>query len=283
MIELISVSKEINDKYLLKDINLKIRKGDKIGIVGPISSGKTTLLRVILDIYNVTKGKVNIKNIEYKDIGFMPSNKGLYEELTVLENIELCTSLNLFNTKELLELSKKIEIIEYLNKKVKDTSRGIQQKVALLIALSNNPKLVVLDEPISNLDMEDRISIINFLTEYVKDRTLIITSDNLNDIEELCDKVVFIKDGKINSDDFIYNIIDEFSNGEIEIYFLRPLNNSIKEILEKEFINIEISFNSIKFNKRDIELNFILKRILELNLDILEIRRDSIKESKINN
>ncbi|ENZ03536.1 hypothetical protein HMPREF1092_00723 [Clostridium thermobutyricum] len=283
MIELISVSKEINDKYLLKDINLKIRKGDKIGIVGAISSGKTTLLRVILDIYNVTKGKVNIKNIESKDIGFMPSNKGLYEELTVLENIELCTSLNLFNTKELLELSKKIEIIEYLNKKVKDTSRGIQQKVALLIALSNNPKLVVLDEPISNLDMKDRISIINFLTEYVKDRTLIITSDNLNDIEELCDKVVFIKDGKINSDDFIYNIIDEFSNGEIEIYFLRQVNDSIKDILKKEFINIEIGFNSIKFNKRDIELNFILKRILELNLDILEIRRDNIKESKINN
>lgn len=283
MIELISVSKEINDKYLLKDINLKIRKGDKIGIVGPISSGKTTLLRVILDIYNVTKGEVNIKNIESKDIGFMPSNKGLYGELTVLENIELCTSLNLFNTKELLELSKKIEIIEYLNKKVKYTSRGIQQKVALLIALSNNPKLVVLDEPILNLDMEAKISIINFLTEYVKDRTLIITSDNLNDIQELCDKVVFIKEGKINIDDFIYNIIDEFSNGEIEIYFLRPLNNSIKEILKKEFINIEIGFNSIKFNKRDIELNFILKRILELNLDILEIRRDSIKESKINN
>lgn len=89
--------------------------------------------------------------------------------------------------------------------------------------------------------MEDRISIINFLTEYVKDRTLIITSDNLNDIEELYDKVVFIKDGKINADDFIYNIIDEFSNGEIEIYFLRPVNNSIKEILKRNLLILKLA------------------------------------------
>ena len=272
MIEAISVNKSIKDKYLLKNINLEIRKGDKLGIIGPVGSGKTTLLRVILGIYKISNGTLK-KNV--KHIGFMPSSKGLYEELSVKENIEAYTGLKILKEKELIYFSKRIGVFDYRDKKVSKLSSGMKQKVALLIAVSMNPDLLVLDEPTANLDIETRINILNFLKEYSKDKTIVITSHNLNDIEEICDKVIFIKDGELQINNSIKEIKNKFSDERVKLIFTENISDEKSKFIKDKINEIVIEKNYILFDEEKVDMYLILDVIKSMDLIIFEIRRES--------
>lgn len=272
MIELIAVSKNIGRKNLLNNINLKINSGDRIGIIGPVSSGKTTLLRVILGIYKTSNGIVTRK---VKKVGFMPSNKGLYEELTVKDNIKAYTGLKIDNNRKIIDISKEIGVFDYINTRVSDLPNDIKQKASLLVSLSNNPELLVLDEPMKKLDIETKKFMTNFLKEYIEDKTLIVTSNNLDDIEEFCNRIIFIQNGEIENKDSVQSLRIKFSEEKVKILFSEKIRLEEKELIKGNFASVIIDENYILFNEEKVDLNLILNMIIRLGLRIFEIKRET--------
>lgn len=271
MIELVSVSKNIGHKKLLNNINLKVKPGEKIGIVGPSGSGKTTLLRVILGIYKTSGGILKSK---VKNIGFMPSNQGLYEKLTVKENIKAYTGMNICNNKDLIDISKEIGVFDYLNEKVDKLSSVLKLKISLLISLFNNPELLILDEPTLNLDLESKMNIKILLKEYMKDKTLIITSQKVSEVENICDRVIFIENGELQTKDSLQKLRLEFSDERVKIILNEKISLEEKRRIKSDFASVKIYENYILFNEEKVDMNLILNMVIRLGLNIFEIKRE---------
>jgi len=220
----------------LKDINLEVFEGDFIGIMGPSGSGKTTLLNMISTIAMPTKGKVlingeNVINMgeytlskfRYENIGFIFQEFNLIDTITIGENIAIPLSLSSkLNKKEIrekaIEVAKKLDIEELVDKFPNECSGGQRQRVAIARALANEPTLIVADEPTGNLDTKnshDLLKLLKRLNEKENKTIVMVTHDSM--IASYAKKLLFIRDGQIeqilekkemSQKEFFYKIVD---------------------------------------------------------------------------
>ena len=235
MLKVENLNKKFGKKNVLKDINFEVNNGDIIAIVGPSGSGKSTLLRCLNMIERPTSGKINFdkynvmnSNInlnKYRmNVGMVFQQFNLFPHMTVLENITLVpVKLGILNENE---AKKKAEIlledIGLINKENEypiNLSGGEQQRVAIIRALMMNPKLLLFDEPTSSLDPQMTFEVLELIKKIAKDgMNMIIVSHELNFVKEVANRIIFIKDGKIEfdgkKDEFFKNkdneIINEF-------------------------------------------------------------------------
>ena len=214
IIELKHLKKYYGSIKGIKDVSLKINKGDIYGFIGPNGAGKSTTIRTILGLINKTSGeiflkgkKINIDDIETKKIiGYLPSEINLYDDMTVKEIFSYHESFYQKNlTKRKKELISLLKIDE--NKKIEELSLGNLKKVAIVLALMHEPEILILDEPTSGLDpiMQNVFHEI-LLKEKEKGTTIIYSSHILSEVANICDKVGFIKDGVIIKEDSMENI-----------------------------------------------------------------------------
>ena len=222
----ISFSFKNNENKIVRDLNLKINKGDKIGIIGKTGSGKTTLINIIMGLLRPKEGKIFIDNIELKDsnlnnwrmnIAHVPQNIYLSDN-SISQNIAVGIPKNKINKKLLVEASKKAQILEVIeNMKNKfDTivgERGVKlsggqlQRIGIARALYKNASLVILDEATSALDLNTEKSIMKTVDDLSKDLTIIIIAHRLSSLE-YCNKIVELEDGKITNN-YSYNDLKE--------------------------------------------------------------------------
>jgi len=200
------------NKPVLKNINLTIKKGEKIGIIGKSGSGKSTLIDIIIGLYKPTHGEIlidgiklnenNIKNWRNK-IGYVPQHIYLFDG-TIAENISLEEN---FNEKRIKEVLKMVNLLDFLEKnhegiytKVGEhgvkLSGGQKQRVAIARALYNNPEILVLDEATSSLDYDTEFKIMEEIYKISKDKTLIIVAHRISTLEK-CDRIIKIGNGII--------------------------------------------------------------------------------------
>ncbi|TCK98157.1 putative ABC transport system ATP-binding protein [Natranaerovirga hydrolytica] len=207
--------KEEVDKFILKDINLSIKKGEMLAIIGESGSGKTTLLNLLGCLSSITKGvyMLNTHNISLakekqlleirnRYIGFIMQEFGLLEELSVYENVKIPLlfndqiSFNEMNSKVDTAL-KNVSMVEKSSHKVKFLSGGQKQRVAIARALVIKPRIILADEPTGSLDKEssnDIISLFEKLNE--KGITIVLVTHSL-EIAKTCDRIIKLSDGKI--------------------------------------------------------------------------------------
>lgn len=203
-----NVSKSFGKRRILSDINLKIYEGDIVGLIGPNGAGKTTLIKSITSLYKIDSGSIKICNFDIKKeleealskIGCIIENPDMYNELTGRKNIEIVKLLN--NIKDNNYIEEMIDFVKLRNRideKVKKYSLGMKQRLALICALIKKPKLLILDEPTNGLDPKG----IKELREMIKkisvedNISVLISSHILKEVENICDKIVIIKEGKI--------------------------------------------------------------------------------------
>ena len=202
IVEFEGVYKKFGDKEVFKDLNLNISKGKIVGLLGPNGSGKTTMIKMINGLTQCDKGKVKINglkpSVKTKEIiSYLPDRNHLNEDMRVKEVLKFFSDFYKdFDMKKAKDMIEKLNID--INEKIKSMSKGTKEKVALILAMSRNAKLYILDEPIGGVDPASRAYIIKtILKNYNEDSTLLISTHLINEIENICDEVIIISNGKI--------------------------------------------------------------------------------------
>ena len=214
-IELDKVTKRYS-KFTLDNVSFNVPQGTIMGFVGENGAGKTTTIKAILDLIRTDRGTIRIwgyspKNLPMKlkaKIGVVFDGSNLHENLTT-ENIALIMK-NVYHNWDQKVFDNYLSKFKLPNKKIKDFSRGMKMKLSIAIALSHNPKLLILDEATSGLDPMIRDEILDIFLEFIQEEehTILLSSHIISDIEKIADYVTFIHNGKIvfseNKDDLIY-------------------------------------------------------------------------------
>lgn len=213
MIEIKDLSKSYGDKEILKNINLIINDNEIVAIIGKSGCGKSTLLRCISRLENITKGSIyidneNINNIKdyYKKVGMVFQNFNLFENLNVLDNLILApVKLKLMTKDEAIKKAKNylkdIGLINKIKEYPKNLSGGEKQRVAIIRALMENPKIILFDEPTSSLDPQMTQEVLDLMKRLSNlNITIIIVSHEINFIKEFAQRIIYIDNKKVISD-----------------------------------------------------------------------------------
>ena len=243
MLELKKIRKSYEGIEVLKNINLKIEKGELVSILGPSGCGKTTLLNLILGLTQVSEGRIIFDG---EDITQMPMEKrgfnivfqdyALFPNLNVYENIVygLKNKPNISTTKEVQDLINLLGLGKHLTKKIEELSGGQKQRTALARTLVMKPKILLLDEPLSALDGVIKESIKQKIKEIARDfklTTIIVTHDP-EEALTLSDKVLIVNEGQISQFGTPEEIIKKPANDFVSEFILRQLEIKRNNILE---------------------------------------------------
>jgi Cu-processing system ATP-binding protein len=236
MIEIRNIAKRFGSLHALKGVSFAIERGTIAAIVGPNSSGKTTLIKCILGLVRHDSGSICIDGVcvngswQYrKEIGYMPQIARFPENLTVDELIGMVKDLRNVKTAGEEELIELFRLGVERKKPVRTLSGGTRQKVSAMLALMFNPAILILDEPTAGLDplasslMKDKI-----LTEKKTGKTIILTSHNMHDVEELADRIVFLLDGKVLYDGTPQELLMRMREPTLERGIARLMENNGK-------------------------------------------------------
>ena len=227
LLEIKNLNKSFDDKEILKDINLNIKSGKIIGLLGKNGVGKRTLIKLINDLLTPTSGEILIKGqkigVETKKvISYLPERTYLNKQMKVSEVISYFADFyDNFDTEKAKKLLKDLDLD--INQKLAKMSKGMQEKVQLVLVMSRNADLYVLDEPLGGVDPATRDYILDtILSNFKEDASVIISTHLISDIERILDEVVFIDKGKI----ILQSNADELRNTE---------KSSIDEIFRRMF------------------------------------------------
>jgi ABC-2 type transport system ATP-binding protein len=212
------LNKHIGKQHVLKDICLTINDGEVVGLLGPNGAGKSTLMKIMVGVWNATNGEVQVP----KSIGFLPEQNPLYEDMYVREYLRFFVGLRskeqgAKNKDQLVEdLIERVGLTAEANKRVGQLSKGYRQRVGLAQAMIGNPELLILDEPTTGLDpnqLEDIRALIRNLGkeargEEAKGRVVILSTHILQEVKQMCNRVIIIDRGEIKVDKPISEIED---------------------------------------------------------------------------
>jgi len=210
-----NIKKSFGDIHAVEDVSFEVGTGEIFGLLGPNGAGKTTTIRIILDIFKPDGGNVTVlggpMNEEKKNlIGYMPEERGLYQDITLEQCLVYLASLKNVPEDIALErlnnLFERFNLLEYQKKKVKEMSKGMQQKAQIITTLLHNPELVIMDEPFSALDPLN-VQLVKELLCDLRDKgvTIIMSTHQMGMVEELCDRILLIDNGR----DVLYGDLNE--------------------------------------------------------------------------
>ena len=262
--------KEVSKFSALNGLNLNVNKGQIYGFLGPNGAGKTTTIKCIIGILEADSGEIvidgkNIKNNElyFKNkIGFLPEQVGLYGRLTAKETLQFYGGFFDLNTGEIEKRGKnllaRLGLEKDSNRKVAEYSLGMRKRLALCVALLNNPEILVLDEPTSGLDPRGVKALRVVLKDLnKKGLTIILSSHVLTEVQEICSHVGIINRGKLIREESIEDIRKEIEKKSIKLLLKvkKFSENDAKDLLK----NNKIKNLNQKFNGKHEELIVELK------------------------
>lgn len=211
------LNKTIGKQQVLRDISLSINDGEVVGLLGPNGAGKSTLMKILVGLWEENKEQ-RTKNKEQcvievpKEIGYLPEQNPLYEEMYVAEYLLFMAQLDKeqkTKNKERVEvLIERVGLTPERHKKIGQLSKGYKQRVGLAQALLGDPDLLILDEPTTGLDPNQLTEIRSLIRELGKDRTVILSTHIMQEVREMCDRVVILDHGQIKTDMPISEIDD---------------------------------------------------------------------------
>jgi len=209
MIKVSNLSKSFGPFSALQNINFEINKGELVGLLGPNGAGKTTTMRLLTGYYSPSQGKIEINGFDLKDnlkpaqnsIGYLPESTALYQDMLVSDYLVFISSSFDVNKNQLtsgIDYAVQVTGIEdYFYRPISHLSKGYKQRVALAATLIHNPSILILDEPTSGLDPNQILEIQNLIKELAKEKTIILSTHILSEIENIAQRAIIIAKGKI--------------------------------------------------------------------------------------
>ena len=221
-VEIKSITKLYGGNKALDNISFNVKKGEIMGFLGPNGAGKSTTMNIICGCISASSGSACVcgydvlespKEVKSK-IGYLPENPPLYFDMTVGEYLDFVYDLKKMNkkfdkTSHLSEIMERVRILDKKDRLIKNLSKGYKQRVGLAQALIGDPEVLILDEPTVGLDPKQIIEIRNVIKEIGKEKTIILSTHILQEVEAVCDRVTIISHGHIAAQNTIEGLIEE--------------------------------------------------------------------------
>jgi ABC-2 type transport system ATP-binding protein len=226
----------------ISNLTLEVAEGERFGLFGPNGAGKTTLMNCMTGLLSYQQGNIQLFGQEVKTnrkiinrlFGFVPQDFSFYQELSPIENLSFFGAWSGMNRQEIknksAELLEVLGLAEVRNKPVQKFSGGMKRRINLAIGVINTPRILFLDEPTVGVDVHTRQAIITYLKELNKNgTTLIYTSHQLSEAENLCDKIALIDDGKILVHDSLTQLLHDHKEEELEGLFINLTGKTYRD------------------------------------------------------
>ena len=218
-VQIAHINKSFGSQQVLRDVTLSIPEGQVLGLLGPNGAGKSTLMKILIGLWRADSGQVSVP----ERIGYLPENNPLYEEMYVTEYLRFMAKMTndqipMTNVDALID---RVGLTPERHKHIRELSKGYRQRVGLAQALLGDPQLLILDEPTTGLDPNQLVEIRSLIRDLGKDRTVILSTHIMQEVREMCDRVVILDHGQIKADEPINDIKDleklfrESTNGRI--------------------------------------------------------------------
>lgn len=207
MVNVEHIYKTIGKQEVLRDVSLRIGEGEIVGLLGPNGAGKSTLMKIVIGLWKPTSGTVAAP----ERIGYLPEQNPLYDEMYVREYLLFMARMTRCGKaakEEVDGLIKRVGLTPEAHKKIGQLSKGYRQRVGLAQALLGEPELLILDEPTTGLDPNQLMEIRELIRSAGRERTVILSTHIMQEVREMCDRVVILDKGQVKADTAMAEIDD---------------------------------------------------------------------------
>lgn len=280
-IEVENISKVYGKQKALNHVSFKINKGEIVGFLGPNGAGKSTMMKILTTYIPATDGKAQISNFDVssnskkvqKVVGYLPEHNPLYLEMYVREYLNFNAGVYQIPKSRIEEVIELTGLSPEAHKKINQLSKGYRQRVGLANALLHNPEVLILDEPTTGLDPNQLVEIRQLIKSLGKEKTVLLSTHIMQEVEAICDRVIIINKGEIVADKKLnelreskqQTVVVEFDY-RVEEAFLKALPK-VKSVLNTHDFIYEITFTTTE-DMRSIVFDFAHDnklKILQLN------------------
>ncbi len=250
-LEFININKYFDDFHVLKDISITVNSGQIFGYLGRNGAGKTTSLRILMDVFKQNSGEILLDGKSFDPqkytIGYLPEERGMYGKSKVKDQLiyfAMLRGADKDNATQSVEYwTKRFEIDQYLNRKLETLSKGNQQKVQITQAFLNEPDILILDEPFSGLDPVNSSLFQDALSEYISnDKIIIFSSHQMSYVESFCDDIAIIDNGEIILQGNLQAIKHDLGGNKKR---LASTNENLENFLKERAIDVTKDANSL--------------------------------------
>jgi len=245
-----NVSKSYGAVKALKGVSVTLKKGEVVGLLGPNGAGKSSLMKILTGYYKEWEGQISYEGLDLKtdlqriqkQVGYLPENNPLYNEMYVVEYLKYVANLYKLDNPPYKEILKKTGLLDHQRHKIQTLSKGYRQRVGLAAALIHDPQLLILDEPTTGLDPNQLVEIRKLIRQLGKDKTVLLSTHILQEVDALCDRVIIINKGEVVLDQALEElrskqeqIIEVSFDYRIELVALEKLPNVQKVVNTHDF------------------------------------------------
>lgn len=280
-IEVENISKVYGKQKALNHVSFKINKGEIVGFLGPNGAGKSTMMKILTTYIPATDGKAQVSNFDVssnskkvqKIVGYLPEHNPLYLEMYVREYLNFNAGVYQIPKSRIEEVIELTGLSPEAHKKINQLSKGYRQRVGLANALLHNPEVLILDEPTTGLDPNQLVEIRQLIKNLGKEKTVLLSTHIMQEVEAICDRVIIINKGEIVADKKLnelretkqQTLVVEFDY-RVEEVFLKALPK-LKSVVNTHDFIYEITFTTTE-DMRSIVFDFAHDnklKILQLN------------------
>ncbi|MEX2595695.1 MAG: gliding motility-associated ABC transporter ATP-binding subunit GldA [Salibacteraceae bacterium] len=232
-----NVTKLYGVQRALDDVSFEIERGNIVGFLGPNGAGKSTMMKILTGYIPQNSGYASICGFDVakdvmevkKRVGYLPEHNPLYPEMYVREFLEFVAGIHKLDNKKqrVDDMIETVGLTIERKKKIGALSKGFRQRVGLAQAMIHDPEVLILDEPTTGLDPNQIVEIRNLISNIGKDRTVMLSTHIMQEVEAICDRVIIINRGKIVADDKASNLTNYQNKQVIRVEFSKPVASNM--------------------------------------------------------
>jgi ABC-2 type transport system ATP-binding protein len=286
-IKTVGITKYYGTQLVLDKISINIDKGEVVGLLGPNGAGKSTLMKILTCYIPASSGDAYVEGFDItteeeqvkKRVGYLPENNPLYLDMYIREYLEFIAGIHKLGKPGKKRVSDIIDMTGLgpeQNKKIVMLSKGYRQRVGLAQALIHDPEVLILDEPTSGLDPNQLLEIRNLIKEIGKEKTVMLSTHIMQEVEAICNRVIIIHQGKLVADDLTSNLSFSKSKDIVTVEFGSPVREKLLASIPGVASVTKVNDTTWKLHAhpgQDIrpEINKVVK---ESGLTLLELHRE---------